>query len=88
MAQAQFPDPPKLDILEIGDGTNVKPINYSLDHPHPGFGKDPNIINEYGHTRYPKWVGDQIVNSAEEEAELTGEKVELPKPVSVGNGWS
>lgn len=49
---------------------------YSLSNPHPGYGKDPNIINEFGHTRYPKWVtkpdGEKvIVNSEEEEVALT-----------------
>jgi len=29
---------------------------YSVRNPHPGFGNDPNIINEYGHTQYPKWI--------------------------------
>lgn len=50
---------------------------WSVANPHPGYGKDPNIINEFGHTMYPKWVKnsaneDVIVNSAEEEAELLG----------------
>lgn len=29
---------------------------YTLSDPHPLHGKDPNIINEYGHTEYPKYV--------------------------------
>lgn len=29
---------------------------YTLDKPHPMYGKDPNILNEYGHTDYPKFV--------------------------------
>lgn len=31
-------------------------MSYNVSNPHPLFGKDPNIINEYGHTAYPKWV--------------------------------
>ena len=85
MAQAQFPQIPELKILQIGDGSNVKPINYTLDNPHPGFGKDPNIVNEFGHTKYPMYVGSVIVNNAEEEAAARAEQgtEEVPK----AKGW-
>lgn len=29
---------------------------YDLNNPHPEFGKDPNIVNEFGHTAYPRFV--------------------------------
>lgn len=29
---------------------------HTVSNPHPGFGTDPNIKNEFGHTHYPKWV--------------------------------
>lgn len=29
---------------------------YSVKTPHPSFGIDPNIRNEYGHTNYPKYI--------------------------------
>lgn len=29
---------------------------YTVRSPHPAFGIDPNIRNEYGHTNYPKWI--------------------------------
>lgn len=29
---------------------------YSASHPHPQHGIDPNIMNELGHTHYPKWI--------------------------------
>lgn len=29
---------------------------YSASNPHPGHGIDPNIMNELGHTVYPKFV--------------------------------
>lgn len=50
---------------------------YDLSNPHPGFGKDPNILNEYGHTLYPKWVekpnGERvIVENKEQEDEALG----------------
>lgn len=32
-----------------------KPV-YSASNPHPLHGKDPNIMNELGHTHYPKWI--------------------------------
>lgn len=49
----------------------VKP--YGPSNTHPLFGKDPNILNEYGHTKYPMWVGKVIVNNAEEEKIARGE---------------
>jgi hypothetical protein len=96
---AQFPEPKKLDILEIGDGRdNLDKLigTYTLDKPHPGYGKDDNIINQLGHTVYPKWVypsGNSapgvIVNSVEEEAEAMSGKVEK-QPAAKDNsaGWS
>lgn len=60
---------------------------YNVSNPHPNYGKDPNVINEYGHTKYPKMVypsghstsavGPQkgegiIVNNEKEEAEAMG----------------
>lgn len=29
---------------------------FDLANPHPGFGNDPNILNEMGHTVYPKMI--------------------------------
>lgn len=29
---------------------------FDLANPHPGFGSDPNILNEMGHTVYPKML--------------------------------
>jgi len=31
-------------------------VEYSASNPHPMFGKDPNILNELGHTKYPMWI--------------------------------
>jgi hypothetical protein len=86
MAQARFPEPSDLRLPVkdlIGDGSNhmVHP-EYTLDRPHPGYGKDPNVINHLGHTKYPKFVtnadGDKvIVHSAEEEAEATAEVADV-----------
>ncbi len=77
MAQAQFPEPKDLDVpfeKKIGDGTNIILGTHNVSNPHPGFGKDPNIGNEYGHTHYPKYVNGVIVNNPDEEA-----KVAVPK---------
>lgn len=30
--------------------------SYTVSDPHPMFGKDPNILNELGHTKYPMYV--------------------------------
>ena len=61
----------------------VKP--YGPGNPHPNYGKDPNIMNECGHTHYPKWVDGVLVKSAKEEKDMraTGPKVEEKKP----DGW-
>ncbi|SRR6266852_8634651 len=85
MAQAHFPEPKSLNKLEIGDGViETAPGKYSLENPHPHFGKDPNIINEYGHTVYPKWVYPNgkdlpgvVVNNEEEENTALGKIIEL-----------
>lgn len=59
------------------DPTYVKTFQtYDVANPHPGYGTDPNIINCFGHTKYPKWVvkpdGDKvIVNSEDEEIAVT-----------------
>lgn len=78
MAQAQFPEPKSLNVLEIGDGMDHIGQKYSLENPHPGYGKDPNILNQYGHSIYPKMVypngkdlpGLVVNNQAEEDAAM------------------
>ncbi len=37
-------------------------VSYNLSNPHPLYGKDPNIINEFGHTNYPKWIDIRKAN--------------------------
>lgn len=78
MAITAFPEPADLEVSfvnRIGD-SNPKSFNqWTVDNPHPGYGKDPNILNEFGHTKYPMWVKNSsgilvIVNNAEEETEL------------------
>ena len=84
MAQAQFPQTPDLELStekRIGDGTNINLHKYSVSNPHPGHGKDPNIGNEFGHTVYPKYVGNVIVNNPMEEQQ------ELDKQPKVDTGW-
>lgn len=79
-----------IDILEIHSPTHNKTFgSYTVGNPHPGFGKDPNILNELGHTVYPKLIDSKIegkrvvVNSPMEEAQHTGEKVEEQKPANI-----
>lgn len=52
---------------------------FTLDNPHPGWDKDPNILNHYGHTEYPKMLyphgkdsAGTVVNNKDEENELLG----------------
>lgn len=78
--------------VAIADAKFVKyPLGkYDLSNPHPGYGIDPNILNQYGHTAYPKWikVGDnqRIVHSAKEEMELTG--IQPPEnPATKNSPW-
>jgi hypothetical protein len=58
---------------------------YGVANPHPAYGKDPNVANEFGHTVYPKWVkhkdtGAQvIVNDKDEEDEIAAPVEEAPK---------
>lgn len=89
MAQAQFPEPKDLELTfaqKVGTGETHYPAgSYNVSNPHPGFGKDPNIINEFGHTHYPKWVKNKegvavVVNSSDEEAEIVGKPVKEDKP--------
>lgn len=71
----------------MADVTTKDP-EYNVSNPHPGFGVDDNVINEYGHTKYPKWIDDPsgakdektgkpmriIVKDAEEEKAKTSKK--------------
>ena len=72
-------------VLEIGDKSTFDTIDaalglvkYGPSNPHPGFGKDPNILNVYGHSKYPMWITSKItgqrmiVENAMEEAQHTG----------------
>lgn len=65
---------------------------YDVTNPHPQFGKDPNILNEFGHTRYPRWVKNSagervIVKDEAEEKEITGE-VEFKMSKKKEAGWT
>ncbi len=58
---------------------NEPVVPYTLSNPHPLYGKDPNIMNEFGHTHYPKWIypngtnnNGVLVNDAKHEKELMG----------------
>lgn len=76
MAFAEFPEPADLDVSFIdrtGDSRPKTFQQYTVANPHPGFGKDRNILNEMGHTKYPMWVGKVIVNNEEEEKAVRGE---------------
>lgn len=53
---------------------------YTLDNPHPLYGKDPNILNEFGHTEYPKYV-----DSPTEKTTHSVTKKEIPLKVLVQN---
>lgn len=98
MAKAQFPEPKDLEVPVsdlIGDGVSYNFQKYDVSNPHPGYGKDPNILNEFGHTVYPKMIYPNgpkglgvIVNNKDEEDQVMG--VEKPAPVqapAAAGGW-
>lgn len=84
MAITAFPGPADLTVpyeQMITDGININVNPWTVENPHPGFGKDTNILNEYGHTEYPMWVDDPadktkriIVNSKAEYEALIAPK--------------
>jgi hypothetical protein len=47
-------------------------VNYTVEKPHPRHGIDPNIINEFGHTMYPKFV-----HKFDDKGRITFDKVIL-----------
>ncbi len=76
MSLTAFPEPKDLDVRfvdRIGDSRPKSFQEYNVSNPHPGFGKDPNILNEFGHTKYPMFVGNVKVNNEEEEKAARGE---------------
>lgn len=80
MAITQFPEPADLQVDFVNRTGDSRPVHlqqWDVSNPHPGFGKDPNIANEFGHTKYPMWVNGKIVNTPEEEAAARGEEAVL-----------
>lgn len=83
-----------IDKLEIFSEAHKKDFSkYSLANPHPGFGKDPNILNEYGHTEYPKRIFSKIenkkvtVDNPMEEAQHTEKQVAKKVPAKTDD-WT
>lgn len=86
MSLTAFPEPKDLDVSFIDRTGDSRPKNFQkwdVSNPHPGFGKDPNILNEYGHTKYPMYVGNVIVNNEEDERAAKGEAPAASKPAEV-----
>ena len=54
---------------------------YGVSNPHPGYGTDPNILNCFGHTKYPMAInkpeGTIIVNNEDEHNAALGIVKEL-----------
>lgn len=88
MSLTAFPEPKDLALSfeqTVLDGRPKSFNQYSVENPHPGYGKDPNILNEFGHTKYPMWVypnGNNhpgvVVNNEEEEKAAKGEQAPAP----------
>ncbi len=88
MSLISFPEPKDLEVdfvNRIGDSRPKTFQQWGVSNPHPGFGKDPNILNEYGHTKYPMFVGNVIVNNEEEEKAAKGEVA--PVEPETPKGW-
>lgn len=66
---------------------------FTVRDPHPSFNADPNIINEYGHTHYPKWVDhptekEELVTTTylgKDQSQRNVIKSDFPKKVLVNN---
>ena len=59
------------DHVQVNPPTLAVPqVPYGPGNPHPNYGKDPNIMNEFGHTHYPKWVNGVLCKSEKEEKAL------------------
>lgn len=80
--------------MSIEDG------KFDVSNPHPDYGKDPNILNEFGHTAYPKWIDHPtdkdatgrfpvrvLVEDEKEEAELLGKRPAKAQSQSAP-GWT
>lgn len=85
------------DILAVQDQKFViNPNPYTISNPHPEFGKNNNIVNELGHTQYPKMIypngkehAGVVVMSAEDEANFVGNGEVQPAPSQQQkNSWS
>ncbi len=96
MAFVAFPEPAELNVDFVHRTGDSKPLTFSqwsVENPHPGFGKDPNILNELGHTVYPKWIDSKregkrvIVESAMEEAQHMEINASVPATPVPNNPW-
>lgn len=88
MSLTAFPEPKDLILpfeQMVLDGKSINMHPWSVENPHPGYGKDPNILNEFGHTKYPMFVGNVIVNNEDEEKAARGEPSVPAAPVA--NPW-
>lgn len=80
---------PQHDAVAAQDPRYIKSFEtFTVSNPHPGFGKDPNILNEIGHTAYPKWVYPNgkdhpgvIVNNPDEEDKALGKEPTKSTPL-------
>lgn len=92
MSLTSFPEPKDLEVdfvARTGDSRPVSFQKWDVSNPHPGYGKDPNILNEYGHTKYPMWVGNVIVNNEDEEKAARSETAKAPAETAkpAASGW-
>lgn len=90
MAFVNFPEPKDLELpfdQMTLDGRPKSFQRYTVENPHPGFGKDPNILNEFGHTKYPMWVDGKIANNEEEEKALRNSASVPEVEAPATSGW-
>ncbi len=71
------------------DARHGEVAKYSASNPHPLHGKDPNIMNELGHTHYPKWIDhptekrvDHVVTT-KKSGDSESHVIETPFPLRV-----
>jgi hypothetical protein len=92
MSLTSFPEPKDLEVDFVNRTGDSRPVSFQkwdVSNPHPGYGKDPNILNEYGHTKYPMWVGNVIVNNEDEEKAARRETAKAPAEAAkpAASGW-
>lgn len=85
----------KSNINDIDNDPAKVGVRYGVSHPHPMHGKDPNILDVYGRTEYPKYVAHPTKKQEQRSTTYIGkdarhniipsDKSEIPEMVIVNS---